>query len=201
MYYYTYLVIPTNKRSTLFGKVYFGKHKTEKLDDSYIGSGKKIRRYIKKYPNDYYREIIKFYSSEEELNKAEYELIHPHLGKKYCLNLQEGGIGGYHSQTIKTRKKISIALKGKSKPPRTDEHKYKLGSSNRNKKLSDEHKNNISIGGKESYKNGRVRGMKDKHPSEKTKKQMSASHIGKPSPIKGKHKVYDDKERNIYHYE
>ena len=86
MYYYTYLILPTCKDSGFYGKIYFGQHSTENLDDNYIGSGKLIKLYLKKHPNDYYKEIIKFYDSQEELNKAEYDLIHPHLGKEYCIS-------------------------------------------------------------------------------------------------------------------
>jgi hypothetical protein len=113
MYYYTYLIIPTNKDSEFYGHVYFGQHQTEFLDDNYTGSGKLICRYINKHPNDYYKEIIKFYNSQEELNKAEYELIHPHLGKDYCMNLVEGGSFGRLHPDLYTEigKKISIKNK------------------------------------------------------------------------------------------
>lgn len=90
-FYYTYLVICTE--GSFRGKVYFGQHQTNNLNDGYIGSGNLLKDYLKKYPDGYYREIIKFYSSEEELNKAEYELIKPHLNKEYCINIKDGGIG------------------------------------------------------------------------------------------------------------
>ena len=124
MFYYTYLVIPTNKKSHLFGTVYFGQHSTNNLNDGYIASGKQIIRYLKKYPGEYYREIIQYYSSAEELNKAEYELIHPHLNKKYCLNLVEGGFFGHLADEViqKNRKKISNTLKKLWETPEYREH-------------------------------------------------------------------------------
>ena len=99
-YYYTYLIVLTNPNSGLFGKVYFGQHRTNNLEDNYIGSGKILYNYIKKHPNDYYKEIIRFYNNQEELNKAEYELIHPHLNKEYCINLVEGGRFGKLADSI-----------------------------------------------------------------------------------------------------
>ena len=202
MYYYTYLVIPTNIKSRLFGKVYFGKHKTENLNDGYIGSGTQILRYLNKHPNDYYREIIKFYSSEEELNKAEFELIHPHLGNKYCLNLREGGEGGAmhpdickaHSIKMRGRKtsqetknKISKALEG---------HKHTLETKN---KISKANKGNSACGRPghtytpEQIEKYREAKLGEKNPmygqtpwnkglkncfSEETRKKQSDSHKG-----------------------
>lgn len=55
--------------------------------------------------------IQKFYNTKEELNRAEKELIEPHLGKDYCLNIAEGGYGGDtfsgRSHTEETKAKIS----------------------------------------------------------------------------------------------
>lgn len=171
-YFYTYLIIPTNKKSSMYGKVYFGKHITNNLNDNYIGSGIKIQRYLKKFPNDYYREIIKYYNTKEELNKAEYELIKPHLGKNYCLNLRQGGEGGSaigHKVNKITREKIRQANKGRKF---TAEQRYSFGNGNRGKPNTPEQKLKIS---------------------NKLK--------GKKSPIKGKHKVWDNKELNIFHFE
>lgn len=179
MIYYTYLVIPTNEKSRLFGTVYFGKHKTENLDDSYIGSGKQISRYLKKYPTDFYREIIKYYFSEEELNKAEYDLIHPHLNKSYCLNLMEGGHGGTLSK--ESREKFIKSSRGKklsheTKKRISDSLKKYFNDNN----MSEETKLKMSLSRK-----GRVGPNKDKKHSEDTKKRMSESHKGKTTWNKG----------------
>jgi len=204
-YYYTYLVIPTNEKSSMYGKVYFGCHKTTNIQDGYIGSGKLLQKYLKKYPNDYYREIIKYYNSEDELNKAEYDLIHPHLGKPYCLNLTEGGglrafpgelhpmFGKHHSeeavQKIKeARSKQVSPIKGKH---HSEETRQKLRENNllhprrywEGKHLPDEMKQKISKG-----QIGRIPWNKGKKGSQQ-------------SSIKGKHKVWDNKELNKFHYE
>ena len=90
MYRYIYKITCT--AGSFKNKFYFGQHTTDNLDDGYKGSGKKLLKYYNKYPNDYIKEIIAFYDSQEALNEAEYELIHPYLNTSECLNLKEGGI-------------------------------------------------------------------------------------------------------------
>lgn len=89
-YYYTYKITLTEGK--LAGKVYYGQHTTTDLNDGYKGSGVIITNYYKSFPNGYIKEILKFYKNHKELDKAEYELIKPHLGKDYCLNLCPGGL-------------------------------------------------------------------------------------------------------------
>lgn len=190
MYYYTYLIIATNKKSSLFGKVYFGQHQTENLDDNYTGSGKLICKYIKKHPNDYYKEIIKFYDSQEELNKAEYELIHPHLGKDYCLNLVEGGsFGKLHPDICKEiSKKVSVIMK-----KRWQNLEYREKQSNKHKELwkDTEYREKESIRRKELWKKPEFREkMSNKireylsHPE--VKKFYSEIMSGSNNPMYGK---------------
>ena len=93
-YHYTYLIYCNEPSSSLYGCIYYGKHSTNNLTDGYITSGKIIKRYIKKYPDGYYRKILHLYNSEEEVNKAEKNLIKNHLGNCYCLNIAAGGNGG-----------------------------------------------------------------------------------------------------------
>ena len=90
MYRYIYKITCTS--GSFKDKFYFGQHTTENLNDGYKGSGKKLLKYYKKYPNDYIKEIICFCDSQEELNQVEYNIIHPWLNNKQCLNLKEGGI-------------------------------------------------------------------------------------------------------------
>lgn len=95
MFYYTYLIYITDTKSSLYGHIYYGQHRTNDLLDEYICSSKILsKKWFKRHPNGYYRKILQLYNSDEELNKAEYDLIHPHLGKDYCLNLIEGGKAG-----------------------------------------------------------------------------------------------------------
>ena len=115
MFYYTYKVVLL--KGSLAGKYYYGQHRTKNLEDGYIGSGTRIASYFKKYPKiegvTYVRQILAFYSDEEELNRAEKELI----GDSYetdpnCLNLKAGG--KQVKLSTESRKKISLSLTGKT---------------------------------------------------------------------------------------
>ena len=88
MYYYTYKILFEND------DYYLGQHITDNIEDGYTGSGKKLKERIKTDPFDF--EILDFYKSEEELNNAERELIGDlWFTDPKCLNLKEGGTGGW----------------------------------------------------------------------------------------------------------
>lgn len=188
MKYYTYLIIPTNPNYNFFGKVYFGKHKQAKENDNYICSSRIISKWCRKHPNEYVKLILNYYSSEEELNKAEFDLIHPHLGKDWCLNLKEGGEGGTPVESV--RLSISKNKKGKPQPwnshPQSDETKEKRSKSMKDKNKGKERtiiqRDNISKTTQEAMKRPEV-------------------HAKLGSGIRGKHKIWDNKELNIFHYE
>lgn len=78
-------------------KIYIGKHKTKKLDDGYIGSGKYLKYALNKYGRKNFSfEILEFYEDEEKLNQAEKEIV----TEEFCLrddtyNLCVGGKGGF----------------------------------------------------------------------------------------------------------
>lgn len=100
-------------------KVYYGVHKTDNLDDGYLGSGKLLKQAIKKYGKENFKkEILEFYSSFEEALKAEEALITPEmLLDEMCYNVKLGGRGGSSTGgplTPETRSKISKANSGKN---------------------------------------------------------------------------------------
>lgn len=187
-YNYIYIVVCTNKNSTLYGHYYIGKHSTNNLNDNYIASGIKIKKYLKKYPNDYYRKILEYSNTEEELNNLEYNYIHGLLNTSKCLNLVEGGGGGSRQYTEEMRKKrIEVQNRPEVKDKKSKSMKGKntgLHSEESNRKRSES-----------------MKGKNTGPQSEEHKRKNSEAHKGKNSYIKGKHKVWDNKELNIYHFE
>ena len=99
----------------LNGMYYIGKHATDNINDSYLGSGVYLVRAIEKYGKEHFhREILFDFSTEEEMDAKERELVDENLVKdKMCYNLMLGGEGGdtwsgtgrHHSE--ETRKKLS----------------------------------------------------------------------------------------------
>lgn len=79
-------------------KIYIGKHQTNNLNDSYIGSGKLLSQAIKKYGRDkFVKEILFIFSSEDAMNAKEIELITEDFCKcNTNYNLGVGGEGGSH---------------------------------------------------------------------------------------------------------
>ena len=213
MYYYTYKITCTE--GSFKDKIYFGQHHTENLDDGYKGSGKLIRDYYKKYPNGYVKEILGFYDNQNELDIAEYNLIHPHLNKDYCLNQRDGGYKPTLGENQKT--KIIKTLKEYYKNP---ENRKKAGIKpeefvpwNKGKKLSDTHKQKLSDAhkGKKSVNKGKslsdetklkisesLKGMTRTLESRKKQGETIKGHV---SYIKGKHRVYDNEEKTKWHFE
>ena len=190
--YYIYRI--TNKVN---GKTYVGQHKYKKLDDSYMGSGKLIKRAIKKYGIENFEKEILYsriqykataddmerfaIAKERALGKAEY-------------NITDGGEGfrGVH-HSDETKRKISEAKKGTPGYWRgkhfSDTHVNKLSetkkgkpSNNKGKSMSEEQKKKIS------------ESKRGKHRSEETKRKISETLKGKPKNRQAKHwKLVDGK--------
>lgn len=89
--YYIYLT--TNNVN---GMKYIGKHYGE-LDDSYLGSGKLLKRAIAKYGKDSFTKSILFVSKDEEENcnkEKEYISLYNATTNPLFYNIHEGGMGG-----------------------------------------------------------------------------------------------------------
>lgn len=92
----TYYIIyqTTNK---INGKIYVGKHKTNNLDDGYLGSGKYLNNAIAKYGvENFERKILFFCESEDEMNAKEKEIVNEDfVARNDTYNLKVGGEGGW----------------------------------------------------------------------------------------------------------
>jgi hypothetical protein len=95
------------------GKTYVGKHKTDDLDDGYMGSGKLLKAAIRKHGlENFVKEILEVHETEEAMNEAEARLVE--LGPN-SYNLCPGGQGGWgyvnENGLNDTEKKRAAALK------------------------------------------------------------------------------------------
>ena len=82
---------------------YIGMHSTNKLDDGYVGSGKRLWYSIRKYGIENFKcEILEFLPDRDSLAKRERELVNEEtLLDTKCLNLKKGGHGGFNSESAK----------------------------------------------------------------------------------------------------
>ena len=175
-----YLIYKTT--NIINGKYYIGKHKTQDLDDGYLGSGKLLKRAIEKYGiQNFIKEILLECSSEKEMDLAEKILVVPDSTN---YNLCEGGKGGW-SYVNNKGLQISGGIKGGyiggkiySEKLKNDKVFYdRICEINKNKiqnvwnNISDIEKNKRLYNFKYSF-------LGRKH-SEKTKKKLSLVHQGK----------------------
>ena len=90
----------------LNGNYYVGIHSTNKVDDSYIGSGTRFRNEVRKYgKSNFTREILEFFSTRDKALLAELGYVSSILQDPNCLNLCEGGrAGGLNDEARKKSK-------------------------------------------------------------------------------------------------
>ena len=94
-YHFTY-----KTTNLINNRYYLGMHSTNRIDDGYLGSGKRLYYELNKYGRDNFKfEILKQFDSREELVQAEINLITEHdLKNPNCLNCKPGGEGGLSSE-------------------------------------------------------------------------------------------------------
>ena len=81
-------------------RYYFGVHKTNNINDGYMGSGKRLKYAIIKYGiENFKKEIIKNFDKYEDALKYESEIVTEELVNNIeCYNLKTGGIGGWDNE-------------------------------------------------------------------------------------------------------
>lgn len=181
-YKYIYLT-----RNLINNKCYIGQHISYKEIDSYIGSGKLLKRAIKKYgKNNFIKEIIEYCKNEIELNEKEEFYIKKfntqipkgyNISKSgYCNGTRgvepwnKGKKGIYSKETIEkmTKKLKLINVKGMKGHKRSEECRRKIGEANKINSL------------------GEKNGMYRRKHSKESRKKMSEKMKGRIPWNKGK---------------
>jgi hypothetical protein len=85
------------------GKYDVGMQSAYNLEDGYMGSGKRLRYSIRKYGvENHTKEILEYFETREELVLREIEIVTKELVENpMCMNLREGGTGGFSSEQQK----------------------------------------------------------------------------------------------------
>jgi hypothetical protein len=144
------------------GKFYIGKHQTKDLNDGYLGSGKLLKRAIKKYGiENFHKEILFECRSEEHMNTLEKILVVPDPELNY--NLCDGGKGGFGYIN-------SFCHNNKNNQRKTGNYKF-LKQPNKESKL---YREKLSSALKKKYNEGFTNGFKGKKHSEKFRQRMSS---------------------------
>lgn len=176
--FYTIYKITNN----LDGKYYIGKHQTKDLNDGYFGSGKVLKRAIQKHGiENFTKEILHVFDTEEEMNTKEKELV---ILEESSYNLCPGGQGGWgyvntNGLGISDNQKQAARIIRKT----VCQTKYKEWLSSLSEEDKKTWKQNIS---KSKLGDKNPLGFKGKSHTEKTKQKMSQSNKGKVPWNKGK---------------
>lgn len=164
------------------GKYYIGKHKTQNLDDDYLGSGKILNHAIRKYGIDNFtKEYLFIFDNEEDMNNKELELVNESFIKEDTnYNLAIGGKGGFSREaqilgSIAGNKKLAELQKDK-------DYRLKVSTA-------------ISKGIKK-YLETNDNGFKGKSHTEETKRKLrKPKNIGKENPQYGMMWIYSLEEK------
>jgi hypothetical protein len=154
------------------GKFYYGLHKTDDVNDSYLGSGSRILSAIKKYGRENFKkDVLLIFKTYQEALDFESEYVNEQLLlDPSCYNLRTGGLGGcICSEEVK--KRISLSSKGripwnKGKNWASEKTKEKISFKRKGKNHSKETKEKIRQ---------KRTGQKRNPLSEETKKKISAA--------------------------
>jgi hypothetical protein len=141
-------------------------HKTNKLDDGYMGSGKMLKHAIKKHGiENFTKEFLHIFDNEDDMKNKEKELV---VLNEMSYNLCEGGKGGW---SYVNRSGIP-RFHGKS---HTEKHKKHISEITKtlwkNEDYARRVREGVSIAQKQRYKNNPGSFSGKKH-TEETKKKI-----------------------------
>lgn len=162
----------TNK---INGKFYIGKHKTDDLNDGYMGSGILIKKAIKKYGvENFTKEILFDVYGPDLMDFLEEAIVdEAFIARPDTYNMAPGGQGGAvcgKHLSEEHRKKVSEANKGKR---RSEEAKRKVSEAMKGKK------NRLGTRQSDEWKRNMSEAQIGRRHSEETKRKMSEAHKGR----------------------
>ena len=174
------------------GKFYIGSHKTKNLNDNYMGSGKYLKRAIKKYGiENFTKEILFIFDTAEQMYVKESQLVNEDfLATENTYNLKVGGFGGfdYINSTTNTQERIKFGQKGGLKS--WENKKISIEGVLNHKTRCGEMFNKLRLEGKLTSS-----GFKGKKHSDETKTKISQKNklnkIGEKNPNYGKMWITD----------
>jgi len=158
--------------------IYIGAHKTNNLDDGYMGSGKYIKRAINKYGvSNFIKEYLHIFDNAEDMFDMESVLVtEEFIANPNTYNLKLGGCGGFdhinnneiYADSYKIGRKNANAKGAHLKGANTCKHLYNSNPEWVKNKVSKAKKTIIDNHGDNAYK-----WFKGMHHSDESKKRMS----------------------------
>ena len=181
---YGFIYITTN---CINGKMYIGQKRFSSGWKSYLGSGKIIKDAIKKYGREnFYKEIIDFADSIDELNKLEihYIKLYDAINKSNFYNIASGGKSGNNFVGKSEKEMEEIGDKIRKRCSGQDNPNFGKKYSEKTKKKMKEAKLGKYLGkDNPNYGNHKLEGknnpMFGKNHSDEAKNKMSENRIGK----------------------
>lgn len=187
-YNYLYKIV-----NLLNGNFYIGVHRTDNLNDSYMGSGVILKRAIKKHGiENFKKEILEFFDNYEDLLKREKEIINEEmLNDKKCYNAREGGYGNCSFPEHIKKKLSKIAKKRWENEEYKEMMQEKCYNKKRNAVISQKIKKWID----ENPEKHHERMMKINKNPEKIKK-MADTHRGMKRSDEAKKNISEAAKKN-----
>lgn len=153
------------------GNTYVGVHKTNNLDDGYLGSGKLLRRAVAKYGKaSFVRETLESFSCQEDMYSREAEIITEEMiVSKMCYNVAPGGSGASidmnrkpHSvpHSKEAKEKIRVAMIGRT---HTDATKEAISENNFSKRDPERQREHARMLGKRPKSEAHKKAISDAH--------------------------------------